>query len=238
MIVRRLALGRWAMRSPWGGDWLSHAASMSHGLFQDAVIALWPAHLRACYSFPAGADFWQGAALKAALILAFCGLVLHALRRRMPAGFALFWCAASLIPVSNILPIEALCADRFLYAPLAGSPCCAAGPSALGARAGPSPRAFWPCTWGQGPSSAVGLAGRVQPGLGRVRGGSAGSLHVSRPVRALFQLEDAGPSRGLHGPGARAGFSASSSPGRRHSDGHAAHQGGRPREAIRILSRL
>jgi len=120
LVVRRAALGRWAMRSPWGGDWLSHAASMGHGLFEDVRIALWPAQLRVCYSFPSGDAFWWGAAWKGALLLAAAAAVAAALRRRSLAGFALTWFAVMLLPVSNLLPIEALSADRFLYAPLAG----------------------------------------------------------------------------------------------------------------------
>ncbi len=41
-------------------------------------------------------------------------------RRRMWFSFSLFWFAVAMLPVSNIIPVNALVADRFLYGPSIG----------------------------------------------------------------------------------------------------------------------
>lgn len=121
LAVRHLALGgAWAHRGLWGGSLASHLASTAHGLFQDVLIALWPTSLRICYSFPHGPGFFPVAAAKGALLLGLCAAAALALRRRHPAGLALLWFLAGLLPVANIVPLQLLAADRFLYAPLAG----------------------------------------------------------------------------------------------------------------------
>jgi len=105
VALRRWVLGCWAQRDPWESHWISSI----YGLFQDLRIALWPVGLRPCYSF--SGTVW-GAVWRAGVFLGLCALALRSL--------PVFWFLVCLLPVSNLLPVEALAADRFLYMPLAG----------------------------------------------------------------------------------------------------------------------
>lgn len=120
LAARTWVLGRLSQRGWWGGSWRTHVAWSVYGLFQDAVNAAWPLHLRVCYSPSLGPGFsWR----VAGMALCLFGLLLAAawgLRRRRVAGFPVFWFLAALAPVSNLVPVDALAADRFLYAPMAG----------------------------------------------------------------------------------------------------------------------
>ncbi|MFH1723148.1 MAG: hypothetical protein ABII00_00860 [Elusimicrobiota bacterium] len=120
LAARTAVLGRIAQRDPWEGDWATHAVLALRGLLQDLAIAFWPARLRVCYSFPETASLTAEALLASGILAAAAAAAALGLRRRSPAGFAGAWFLAALLPVSNIIPLDALAADRFLYAPLIG----------------------------------------------------------------------------------------------------------------------
>lgn len=117
--ARTLALGSLAQRAPWGGDWPTHLSLAARGLGVGLGHVAWPSGLRACYSLPeSGGATAAAAALQAVAALAAGALWGVLSGRRW--GFGLAFAAASLLPVSNLIPIDALAADRFLYMPLAG----------------------------------------------------------------------------------------------------------------------
>lgn len=130
--LRAAVLGQAAQRGLWGDGLVSHLSLAVRGLAQDIAIALWPARLRSCYSFLESPHPALIAASLAALLVLLCAGALWLAWRRRPEGFALLWFLAALIPVSNIVPMDALAADRFLYAPLVGlallAACLLAGP--------------------------------------------------------------------------------------------------------------
>ncbi|MBI5242265.1 MAG: hypothetical protein HY922_01120, partial [Elusimicrobia bacterium] len=130
--LRAAVLGQAAQRGLWGEGLGSHLSLAVHGISQDIANALWPARLRSCYSFLEGPHFVPVAAGLAFLLLILCAGSLWLALQRQPDGFASVWFLAALLPVSNIVPVDALAADRFLYAPLVGlallSACLLAGP--------------------------------------------------------------------------------------------------------------
>lgn len=119
--IRHLVLGRTAQIGAWGGSWPLHFQMAVRGLFQDLRIALWPSRLRPCYSFVPEPGFVAESALMLLSAAALLAAILLAVRRRKFAGFACAFFLAGLLPVSNLVPMAALAADRFLYLPLAGS---------------------------------------------------------------------------------------------------------------------
>jgi hypothetical protein len=120
LFLRWNVLGVFAQRGLWGGTGALHAQMAVHGLFQDVKIMLLPTDLRACYSFPLDAWLLQGSVLKGMLLCFLAGATAWALKKRSPLGFGMLWAAAALAPVSNIVPVEALAADRFAYPALVG----------------------------------------------------------------------------------------------------------------------
>lgn len=121
MVVRGVVLGRLSHEGrPWGGSWLLHLMLAAHGVFQDLANVLWPLHLRVCYAFEIGPGFAWLALIKAAVLAGVAAACLAGLRRRRAWAFGAAWAIAALLPVSNILPLIVLAADRFLYVPMAG----------------------------------------------------------------------------------------------------------------------
>ncbi|TBR17495.1 hypothetical protein EPO15_16800 [bacterium] len=118
-VARTLVLGAVAQRSLWGGSWPVHLKLSLQGLGMGLGHVVWPAGLRVCYSFSEAGGLVPAATAALGLAAlawgALCGL-----RARRPWAFGLCFGLASLIPVSNLVPIDALAADRFLYMPLAG----------------------------------------------------------------------------------------------------------------------
>ncbi len=51
------------------------------------------------------------------LVAGLIALAIHLFRRAPLISFAIFWFAATMAPVSNIVPLNAIVADRFLYGP-------------------------------------------------------------------------------------------------------------------------
>lgn len=119
IAARTLALGAFAQRTLWGGSWPVHLKLSLQGLGLGFGHVVWPSDLRVCYSFSESGGVL--AATGAALMIAglaygtACGL-----KAKRPWSLGLFMALASLGPVSNLVPIDALAADRFLYPVLAG----------------------------------------------------------------------------------------------------------------------
>jgi len=120
LLLRHGLLGQTAHKGLWGGSLGAHIGYAAHGLFQDIRLALWPSGLRTCYSFSDGPGFGLETVLILLVLAALIWAGLDGLRHKRPEGFALCWSLAALVPVSNIVPIAVLAADRFLHAPLVG----------------------------------------------------------------------------------------------------------------------
>jgi tetratricopeptide (TPR) repeat protein len=91
-----------------------------YGLFQDLLIALWPMSIKVCYSPRLSPNFaWLSLAMAFILAALLLAAILAARKKRIE-GLAGIWFFAGLLPVANLIPVDALAADRFLYAPLVG----------------------------------------------------------------------------------------------------------------------
>ena len=89
----------------------------------DIRLLVWPWPLCADYSgyFRFGPQPWGPVLGALAVVAAYLGLVLFALRRgARVVALGLGWFLLTLLPVSNLLPIPIPAAERFLYLPLCG----------------------------------------------------------------------------------------------------------------------
>ena len=83
----------------------------------------WPARLQVDFApgeipYPTRFGLWEFAGL--ALLAAAAVAVLRTWRRRPVFAFGVLWCAAALLPVSNIIPTGIMLAERTLYVPSIG----------------------------------------------------------------------------------------------------------------------
>lgn len=109
-----------AIKPPQGGSYLSTALAMSRVAWEYVAALLVPVGLSPSYYYAPQAVFsaWNFAALAGICVAAGA---LFLLRQRLPlTTFSAAWVAISLLPVSNIVPIAVLRADRYLYLPMVG----------------------------------------------------------------------------------------------------------------------
>ncbi|MDX6768722.1 MAG: tetratricopeptide repeat protein [Elusimicrobiota bacterium] len=122
------------------GDRATRLRTMTGVFFDYARLAAWPAGLQADRVAPvlkswAAPRFWAGALILAALLAA----AWTQRRARPVASLGALWFLAALAPVSGLLPLYNLVAERYLYMPMAGAALCAAALFEA-ARRGPRPR--------------------------------------------------------------------------------------------------
>ncbi len=118
LAAARLAvLGGLGAAAPRSGSWAAQAAFAASGLALDVRAALWPYGQRVCYTLPQPAG-WGLAAAGAAAVLLWAAAAAAALRRRDAWSLPVFWSAAALLTVCNVVPRAILAADRFAYAAL------------------------------------------------------------------------------------------------------------------------
>jgi len=103
----------------YGGKLSSHIAFALSGLAVHVRSAFWPYGQRLCYTLsdPHG---WALPAAGGILLVALAALFARGIRGRRPWLAGLGWAAAFLLPVSNVIPVSSLAADRYLYASFAG----------------------------------------------------------------------------------------------------------------------
>lgn len=121
---------------------------------------LWPAALQGDYAPPVPASWLDGKTL--ASVLAWLGLLAlaWALRRRQPlVSFGLLWVPVTLLPVSGLIPLLNLRADRYLYVPSAGW--CLALAAGLCAAARSRGRAARAGAWVLGPALLIFFCART-----------------------------------------------------------------------------
>ena len=115
-VLRALVLGAATDSGLHGGTLSGQAAFAAAGFWTHLACALWPFGQRACYSL----DAWPRPALGAGAALACAAAAAAGIRRRALWTFPLAFALTALLPVSNIIPVATLAADRYLYGPLAG----------------------------------------------------------------------------------------------------------------------
>lgn len=121
ILARSTVLQRMSQCGWWGGSPYHTLLSMPQALAGYVKVMIWPAELCAFYVkdvVTSIADF-RALAPIAALAAIFAALP-FLFRRARGISFSICWFFITLLPVSNILPIRTLMAERFLYLPSIG----------------------------------------------------------------------------------------------------------------------
>jgi hypothetical protein len=113
-------LGTAIVKGPHGGTYLTNWLAMSRVLWEYLDALLLPLNLAPSYYYARagvfGSLYWLAAAA-----LPLTALAVVRWRRRLPLTcFFLTWFFASLLPVSNLVPIAVLRNDSYLYLPMVG----------------------------------------------------------------------------------------------------------------------
>ena len=105
-----------AIKAYHGGSALLTAATMLRVFWLELALFFDPRRLSPIYKPPIAHSIFEPTVLLAALGLAAAAIAIWSLRRRAPrVTFFAAWYAIGLLPVSNLVPIPHLMADRFLY---------------------------------------------------------------------------------------------------------------------------
>jgi hypothetical protein len=121
LVLRRLALGVVSQCPYWGNSFWTTLFTMFRAALDYVRLLFLPLWLRVDYVYSLSTDFLDWRVLGSLIILAtLTALAFRDIKRNGFLAFGWFWFAAGLLPVSNIIPITALLAERFLYLPLIG----------------------------------------------------------------------------------------------------------------------
>jgi Flp pilus assembly protein TadD len=123
LLARYAILGQVAQTSYWGGGIVQTLYTMSRVTVYYIKLLLFPLNLCLDYlGYPVSKGLLDPYVIPSLIIL----LLLSALglyrlfRKRDVIGFSILWFFVTLIPVSNIIPLKILLAERFLYLPSVG----------------------------------------------------------------------------------------------------------------------
>lgn len=121
VLARWEIIGRVAQTGMHGGSLASHLLTIVQSSAVYLKLAIFPLHMTVSHAQPANEVLfgWRSLAASAALSAVFFGAIrLRKISTVYTYGQA--WFYISLLPVLNIVPINAFVSDRFLYAPLIG----------------------------------------------------------------------------------------------------------------------
>ncbi len=120
-LLRTLVLGQVTQRGWWGGSLWHTMLTMGKSFYCYLKVIIIPWEVTVDYVLDIAVSI-QDPLVLAGLFsaLALIGLSFKVSRREKLISFGLFWFLIALLPVSNIIPLEALLAERFLYLPLVG----------------------------------------------------------------------------------------------------------------------
>ena len=121
VTVRFLLLKRVGQCDWWGGNPYRTFLTMLPVLVEYVKILIFPVKLCAFYVTPIKTSFLNAQVLTAlCLIIALFASMPFIFRRSGRVSFFIWWFLITLLPVSNIVPLRALMAERFLYLPSIG----------------------------------------------------------------------------------------------------------------------
>ena len=121
ILTRSTVLQRVSQCGWWGGSPYHTFLTMIQVLVDYVKVMVWPADLCAFYVTHINTSIADTKVLSSIAFLAALFLLMPlAFRRFRGASFAIWWFLITLLPVSNIVPIRALMAERFLYLPSIG----------------------------------------------------------------------------------------------------------------------
>lgn len=121
VAVRTVLLKRVGQFDWWGGGLYATALTMAGVLVDYIKLLVLPLRLCVSYLVPISRSIAEGKAFFSVLFLLVAVASLPAVfKRSKKASFAIWWFLIALLPVSNIIPLKALMAERFLYVPSIG----------------------------------------------------------------------------------------------------------------------
>ena len=108
-------------RMMWGGGFYATLLTMSKALLYYIKVVIFPYTLCAGHVVAIAHSIMEPAAFRSVIVLTVIFIACaYLIKRSKTAAFAILWFFAALIPVMNIIPINTLLAERFLYLPIAG----------------------------------------------------------------------------------------------------------------------
>ena len=121
VMLRYAVLGKFAQCDYWAGSVYETMLSMARGVIYYIRLLIFPAGLTADYlTFPLVKSLKDPAGfLSITAIFLILALAAALFRKRRLESFLIFAFFVTLLPVSNIIPIQILIAERFLYLPCA-----------------------------------------------------------------------------------------------------------------------
>ncbi|NQU95401.1 MAG: tetratricopeptide repeat protein [Candidatus Omnitrophica bacterium] len=122
IILRLHIIGKLAQTGYWTGDVYTTFLSMARGVVFYIKLLLYPVNLCADYlKFPLSDSIKEpGVIFSIAVIGMLLGVALKLSRKHKHISFSILWFFITLGPVINIIPINILIAERFLYLPSIG----------------------------------------------------------------------------------------------------------------------
>ncbi len=121
LLLRTLVLGQVRQRDWWGGSFWYTILTMGKSFYYYLKVLVLPGKLTVDYVLDIARSITDPRVIAGfSLILVIIMLAIKISRKEKLITFGLFWFLIALLPVSNIIPLEALLAERFLYLPLIG----------------------------------------------------------------------------------------------------------------------
>lgn len=121
IMIKAFVVGRVSQCGWWGDSPYYTFLTMSRMLVVYMRLLLAPVNLCAMYVIDISRSFAEGRVMGSiALISAIFISLFFVFRRYRIISFGIFWFFITLLPVSNIVPLRALIAERFLYLPSVG----------------------------------------------------------------------------------------------------------------------
>ena len=121
IIARSVLLNKVSQTGWWGGSPYHTFLTMSKVMVSYLKILAAPIKLCAFYSIrPSQSITAAGVAPSVGILILIFGALPFIYRRSKELSFAVLWFFVTILPVSNIVPLKALMAERFLYIPSIG----------------------------------------------------------------------------------------------------------------------
>jgi hypothetical protein len=121
--LRTVVVGQVAQTEYWGGSFLSSTYTALTGVVYYIKLILFPINLCADYlMFPISYSLLDPYVIGAIAVLILFALVIYFsyVKGWKVFSFSILWFFITLLPVSNIVPIKIIIAERFLYLPSVG----------------------------------------------------------------------------------------------------------------------
>lgn len=121
VIVRHLVLGETRQMDYWGGSPQTALLTMTKAFAYYVRLMFIPRPLMVEYMVPLARSLFQPTVVFSLAVLTLLAIICVFSYRRAPVVFfGIAWFFASLLPVSNIIPLQAIINERFLYLPSIG----------------------------------------------------------------------------------------------------------------------